>query len=100
MVRDLKMNGKKIINIAQPTSSTDASTKGYVDLKVTNPGDLNLNGNKLFFDTNKTFSIYDNNNMLGLEISGFFVIRGSGNNDYIYIYYLFINTKLIVIINV
>ena len=83
MVGDLKINGKKIIILAQPTTSTDASTKGYVDLKVTNTGDLNLNGNKLFFDTNKIFSLYNNSNMLGLELSGFFVIRGLGNNNYI-----------------
>ena len=73
MVRDLKMNGKKIINLAEPSSSTDASTKNYVDAKVTNPGDINLNGNNIFFNANKTFSIYNNNNTLGLELSGFFV---------------------------
>ena len=47
------MNGKKIINLAELSSSTDASTKNYVDSKVTIPGDINLNGNKIFFDSNK-----------------------------------------------
>ena len=83
MVGDLKMNGKKIINLVKPSSSTDASTKNYVYSKVTIPGDINLNGNKIFFDTNKECSIYKNGDMLRLELPGFFVIRGSENNDYI-----------------
>ena len=33
MLGDLKMNGKKIINLAEPSSSTGASTKNYVDSK-------------------------------------------------------------------
>ena len=83
MVGDLKMNGKKIINLAEPSSSTDALTKNYVYLKLTIPGDVNLNSNKIFFDANKECSTYKNGDMLGLELPGFFVIRGSGNNDYI-----------------
>ena len=83
MVGDLKMNEKKIINLAEPSSSTDASTKNYVDSRVTIPGDINLNGNKIYFYLSKECSIYKNGDMLGLELPGFFVIRGSENNDYI-----------------
>ena len=76
-------NSKRLVAVSDPVNNNDASTKGYVDSKVTNPGDINLNGSKIFFDTNKTFSIYNSNNMLGLELTGFFVIKGSENNDYI-----------------
>ena len=39
---------------------------------------------KIFFDANKECSIYKNGDMLGLELAGFFVIRGSEKNGYIF----------------
>ena len=54
---------KKIINLAEPSSSPDALTKNYIDSKVTILGDINLNANKIFFDANKECSIYKNGDM-------------------------------------
>ena len=83
MVGDLNMNNKNIKNLANPTSSLDATNKEYVDLKVSNPGDIKLNNNKLYFDTNKQYSISLHTNILGLDLAGVFVIRNAGTNDYI-----------------
>ena len=46
-------------------------------------GDLNMSGNKIYFDTIRNFSIYNTTDILGLEVPGKLSIRGEGNDNYL-----------------
>ena len=42
-----------------------------------------MSGNKIYFDTNINFSIYNTTDILGLEVPGKLSIRGEGNDNYL-----------------